>query len=88
MQKNELSRKDFKAKPFWEALRKNDIKIEQERDQSINKQMIPKKPEASGTHQYMSKKKQKKNNIHRTSTTLCKPNLFESCMIGSKALSD
>ena len=31
MQKNELSKKDFKAKPFWEALRKNDIKIEQER---------------------------------------------------------
>ena len=60
MQKNELSRKDFKAKPFWEALRKNDIKIEQERDQSINKQMIPKKPEASGIHQYMSKKNKKK----------------------------
>ena len=61
MQKNVLSRKDFKAKPFWEALRKNDIKIEQERDQSINKQMIPKKPGASGIHQYMSKKKKKKH---------------------------
>ena len=35
MQKNELSTKDFEVNRVWYALRKNDIKIKQEKNKSI-----------------------------------------------------
>ena len=54
--KNEYSGKLFKVKPAFDAVRKNCIKIEQERDQSVDEQMIPAKTKRSGIRQYMPKK--------------------------------
>ena len=54
--KNEHSGKLFKVKPVLDAVRNNCIKIEQERDQSVDEQMIHAKTKRSGIRQYMQKK--------------------------------
>ena len=54
--KNEHFCKLFKVKPVLDAVRNNCIKIEQERDQSVDEQMIPATAKRSGIRQYMPKK--------------------------------
>ena len=41
IQKNEQSGKNFKIKTIWGDLRNNCIKIEEEKDQQIDKQIVP-----------------------------------------------
>lgn len=54
--KNEHSGKLFKVKPVSDAVHNDCIKIEQERDQSADEQIIPDKTKHSGIRQYMPKK--------------------------------
>ena len=51
-----ISEKLFKIKPLLDAIRSNSLRVEQEKSQSIDEQMIPANTKHSRIRQFLSKK--------------------------------